>query len=106
MVPGPAVAEEGRGHAGCTQPADIVMPWLRSLLNLDGPGHMRVQRTKILIVAGRGEGERKTVVGIHRLRPELARRDDGVRNVVVVLPGHGGAGLQRGRLRLKGEIAD
>jgi hypothetical protein len=33
------------------------MPWLEKLLNLDHPGHVRMQRTKIFVVARIGEGE-------------------------------------------------
>src|SRR4051812_21619495 len=76
------------------------------LLNRDGALHMRVQRTKIGVVAGCRERERVAVVGIERFRPELARGDDGVGNVVAVLPGHGGADLHGKLCRLKGEIVD
>src|SRR5947209_1251508 len=76
------------------------------LLNLDGALHVRMQRTKIGVVARRGERERVAVVGIERFRPELARRDDSVRNVVAVLPGHRGADLDDKLCRLEGEIVD
>src|SRR4051812_16990307 len=84
----------------------MVVTWFGTLLNLDHPGHMRVQRTKILVVARCREREREAVVGIQRFRPEFAGRDDGVRNVVTVLPGDGRAGLHRELYRLKGEIVD
>src|SRR5437868_8722891 len=89
----------------CT-PVPGTMPWCTRLLNLDCPLHVRMQRTKIGVVARGGEGERKTVVGIEGFRPELPRRDHGVRNVVAVFPGHGGADLYGELRRLEGKIVD
>src|SRR5258708_16078172 len=94
----------GARPAWIHRPGIVVMPWFGSLLNLDCSGHMRVQRTKILVIAGRRESERKAVVGIERLGSELACRNDGVRNVIVVGPGHGGADLHRHLWRREGEI--
>src|SRR3982074_2957241 len=82
------------------------MPWFCSLLNLDHSGHVRMQRTKILVIACRRESERETIVGIQRFRPELSRGDDRVRDVIAIFPGHGGADLHRELGRLKGEIVD
>src|SRR5258708_19025287 len=96
----------GAGRAWINRRGMVVMLWFGSLLNLDCSGHMRVQRTKILVIAGRRESERKAVVGIERLRSELACRNDGVRNVIVVGPGHGGADLHRHLWRREGEIVD
>src|SRR5258708_12588216 len=94
----------GARPAWIHRPGIVVMLWFGSLLNLDCSGHMRVQRTKILVIAGRRESERKAVVGIERLGSELACRNDGVRNVIVVCPGHGGADLHRHLWRREGEI--
>src|SRR3954465_5135899 len=77
------------------------MVWCSMLLDLDVPLHVRMQRTKIGVVAGRREGEGEAVVGVERLRPELAGRDHRVWNVVAILPGHGGADFDAELRRLE-----
>src|ERR1700722_8608834 len=74
----------------------------------DRAGHVRMNVAEVLVGAGRGERERKTVVGIERLRSLEGVVGDGdpVRDVVLVGPGHRGAGFYRHRLRIEGEIVD
>src|SRR5262249_55247365 len=86
----PVPAFDARARPASTHwPGRMVMPWFEPLLNLDQPRHVRVQRTKILVVTGRREGERELVVGVECLGPELAGRDDSMRNVVAIGPGDG-----------------
>src|SRR4029079_3599507 len=66
---------------------------------------MRMQRAEIFVSPRLAESEREAVVGVERLRFEQARRGgDGVRDVVLVLPGHRCARLHRETRRIEGEI--
>src|SRR5215212_4858692 len=98
----PAFAEAR--PASIHRPGMAVMPWFCSLFNLDHSSHMRVQRTKILVIARCREGEGKAVVGIQRFRSKLAGRDHVVRNVIVVRPGHRRAHLYRQLYRRECEV--
>src|ERR1700753_2123168 len=81
------------------RPGNMVMPWIGPLLNRDRPGHVRVQRAKVLVVTRGSEGKREAVVRIHRLGAEFSGRHHGVRDVVVVGPGDGIADLYLQLLR-------
>src|SRR6266581_3801968 len=67
---------------------------------------MWVQRAKILVIARCGEGEREAVIGIQRLRPELARGHHRVGDVIMVGPGDGIADLHLELDWREGEIVD
>ena len=88
------------------RPDIVVMPRFPSLLNLDHPSHMRVQGTKIVVVAGGREGEGVTVVRIQGLRLEFSRGYHRVRDVVLVLPGHGRADFHGEFGGREGEVVD
>src|SRR5580693_2666521 len=72
----------------------------------DRPGHVRMNVAEVLVGARRGEGERKAVVGVERLRSleGIVGGGEPMRDVVSVGPGHRGAGLHRHRLRIEGEV--
>src|SRR6202035_5997131 len=73
----------------------------------DRPGHVRMQRAEILVSARRRERERISVSGVQGFRLELlADRGDRMRDVVLVGPGDGRAGLDRQFLRIEGEVVD
>jgi len=66
-----------------------------------------MQRTEILISTGRREREGETVLCIEGLRlKEFGARRDGMRNVVIVEPGHRRASLHGDLLRSEGELVD
>jgi hypothetical protein len=66
-----------------------------------------MQGAKIRVGARLGESERKPVVGIHRFGAEdLSFRCHRVRNVVVIDPGDGIAGIHRDLLRVEGKVVD
>src|SRR6202030_3694970 len=69
---------------------------------------MRVNVAEVLKGTRRGERERKAVVGVERLRSGkgVVGCGDAMRDVVLVGPGHRGAGLHRQLLRREGEIVD
>src|ERR1700733_760843 len=69
---------------------------------------MRMNVAEVLIGTRRGERERIAVVGVERLRSleGVIGCGDAMRDVVLVGPGHRGAGLHGQRLRREGEIVD
>src|SRR5206468_7501183 len=100
----PDTAEDVRARpAWDRRPGKTEMPWFEMLLNLDHPRHVRMQRTKIFVVARVGEGEREFLVGIQGLGPEFAGRHHRMRNVVPVGPGHRRADLDLELGRLEDE---
>src|ERR1043166_7341128 len=63
-------------------------------LDDDHARHVWMQRAEVLVQAGCGEFERKLAVRIECFRPELlSDRRDRVRDIVLVVPRHGGPGL-------------
>jgi hypothetical protein len=77
-------------------------------LHHDRARHMRMNVAEVFVGAGRGERKREFVVGVQCLRPSegIIVRGNAVRDIVLVVPGHGSAGLHGQRLRREGEIAD
>src|SRR5580693_1288073 len=69
---------------------------------------MRVNVAEVLKGTRRGECERKAVVGVERLRSGkgVVGCGDAMRDIVLVGPGHRGAGLHGHRLRREGEVID
>src|SRR5690348_13823622 len=103
----PTLAGTGLARpAGIHWPGAMVMPWIGPLLNLDQSRHVRMQRTKVLVVTRGSEGEREGAVGIHGLGAEFSRGNHRVRNVIVVDPGDGVAHLHLQLVWREGEVVD
>src|SRR5215467_1737399 len=70
--------------------------------------HVGMEITEVLIGSRRGEGERIAVISVERPRflEGVIRRGNAVRNIVLVGPGHGGAGFHCQRLWPEGEVVD
>jgi hypothetical protein len=62
-------------------------------LHHDRARHMRKNVAEVFVGAGRCEREREFVVGVQGLRPSkrIVVRGDAVRDIVLVVPGHGSA---------------
>jgi len=74
----------------------------------DRSHHVGVYVTEVLVGPPRGKRKGIAVVGVERLRLRkgVVRRGDAVRDIVVIGPGHGRAGLHLQLFRREGEIVD